>query len=78
MDDLLRYFVGNSFFSRSFFADGKICVFVVVVFFFKDLIVLFVFKQRQGHNKKTMQKEVNVTRLFGLRPYEIHWIIFGG
>lgn len=53
--------------------------FFVVVFFFKDLIVLFVFKQRQGHNKKTMQKEVNMTRLFCLRPYEIHWlIIFGG
>ena len=77
MDDLLKYFVGNSFFSRSFFADGKICVFFVVVFFFKHLIVFFC-KQRQGHNKKTMQKEVNVTRLFGLRPCQIHWLIFFG
>ena len=77
MDDLLRYFVGNSFFSRSFFADGKICVFCCCCLFLQTFDCFFL-QTKTRTQQKTMQKEVNVTRLFGLRPYEIHWIIFGG
>lgn len=76
MDDLLKNFVGNSFFSRSFFA--KIRVFCCCFFPSKIWLSRLFLNKDKDTTTKTMQKEVNVTRLFGLRPYEIHWIIFGG
>lgn len=88
-DSFTRYWEwANGWFAKIF--RGKLLFFqeflrrwedsrFLLLFFSSKIWLSCLFWNKDKDTTKTMQKEVNVTRLFGLRPYEIHWlIIFGG